>query len=257
MNSSPLQSSRFFVSKVALPSLLFVGLCSLPMASYGLQQADLDLSKLLEQGVRAQLQSDAARALGPGAKPASKLKVEVSIGALDPRLQLAPCQRIEPFVPPGVRLIGRTVMGVRCLEGAQWSVTVPITVRVTGPAWVANGALAAGTLVSQSDFSLETLELSRESGQAMSELAQLTGRVLTRPLAPGQILRAEHLRLAPEVQAGDVMQVKVQGSGFHMVYDAIAMNAAAEGQPIRVRTEHGKVLSGLLRGRSLYIQVSM
>src|SRR5437867_13048141 len=45
-------------------------------------------------------------------------EVEISVGEPDPRLTLAPCARYEPFLPPGARLIGRTSLGVRCVEGA-------------------------------------------------------------------------------------------------------------------------------------------
>src|SRR6185369_7269807 len=50
-------------------------------------------------------------------------RIEVVVGALDPRLRLAPCDRIEPFLPAGMRLWGRSRIGLRCKEGrTNWSV---------------------------------------------------------------------------------------------------------------------------------------
>ena len=49
-------------------------------------------------------------------------RVEVTLGELDPRLRLAPCNRIDPFVPPGQRLWGRSKVGLRCADGARWTV---------------------------------------------------------------------------------------------------------------------------------------
>ena len=39
------------------------------------------------------------------AAPAGRIEVEV--GTLDPRLKLAPCERIEPYLPTGTRLWGK------------------------------------------------------------------------------------------------------------------------------------------------------
>ena len=59
----------------------------------------------------------------------SPLRMEVSVGTLDERLRLAPCARIEPYLPAGAKLWGRTRLGLRCLEGAtRWNVFLPITV---------------------------------------------------------------------------------------------------------------------------------
>src|SRR5574344_1861168 len=65
------------------------------------------------------------------------LRMEVQVGQLDPRLRLAPCARVEPFLPAGTRLWGRTRLGLRCVQGAvQWTVFLPITIQAWGPAWV-------------------------------------------------------------------------------------------------------------------------
>jgi flagellar basal body P-ring formation protein FlgA len=197
---------------------------------------------------------DPARSAGtPSGSP--NLQVEVSLGTLDSRLQLAPCGRIEPFLPTGARLWGRSVIGVRCLSGANWSITLPVQVTISGPALVASRSLNAGSMPSEQDFQLDFVELSREPGTPIMDIAQLKGKVLSRTLTTGQVLRTEHLRLLPSVNIGDPVQVKLLGEGFTLVYDGVALNAAADGQVIRVRAENGKVLSGQLRARSLQIQL--
>ncbi len=198
--------------------------------------------------------TDKARA-GGQTQGIGGFQVDVNLGALDSRLQLAPCQRIEPFLPNGARLWGRSVIGVRCLAGANWSVTLPVQVNISGPALVASHALTAGSVPSEQDFQLAFVELSREPGMPISDLAQLKGRALTRALTPGQVLRADHLRVLPTVNIGDPVQVKLIGQGFTLVYDGVAINAAADGQIIRVRAENGKILSGPLRARGLQIQL--
>ena len=82
----------------------------------------------------------------------SALKMEVILGTLDSRLRLAPCNRVEPFLPPGSRLWGRTRMGLRCADGAaRWSVFLPVTVKAYGLAWVIKGNMAAGSVLTPDD----------------------------------------------------------------------------------------------------------
>lgn len=182
-------------------------------------------------------------------------RVEVTVGQLDPRIQLAPCGRIEPFLLPGVRLWGRASIGVRCIEGANWSVSLPVTVSVFGRALVANAAMAAGATPAETDFRLDEIDLTREPGTLVTEPTQFANRVLARPMAAGQALRADYLRIPSTIVAGDPVKVRVVGDGFSIAADAIALAPAGEGQPLRVRTENGKILSGRVRDRIVEIRL--
>src|SRR5947209_20275302 len=63
-------------------------------------QAGETLDSGLEQQVR-QLALDGTRHA-----PAGVARVDVQVGQLDPRLRLAPCQKVEPYLPAGTRLWG-------------------------------------------------------------------------------------------------------------------------------------------------------
>jgi len=191
-----------------------------------------------------------ARQVAPGAG-----RVEVSVGQLDPRLVLAPCARIEPYLLPGTRLWGRTSIGVRCLEGATWNVSLPVTVTVRGVALVAAEPLASGAVPGPASFRLEEVELTKEPGAPVTDLSQLVGRSLTRGLAAGQVLRQDHLRATPTVAAGDPVRVRLVGQGFAIQADGQALAPAAEGQPVRVRTENGRIVAGTLRGRTVEVGI--
>jgi len=87
--------------------------------------------------------------------PESPLRMEVQVGKLDPRLRLAPCQQIAPWLPAGTRLWGRTRIGLRCADSTvRWNVFVPITIHAFGPAWVLTHPVAAGALLSENDATL-------------------------------------------------------------------------------------------------------
>ena len=69
----------------------------------------------LEQLARDWLQPAIDQAMAQdGGMP---LRAEVVMGNLDSRLRLAPCQAIEPYLPPGTKLWGRSRIGLRCTDG--------------------------------------------------------------------------------------------------------------------------------------------
>jgi flagella basal body P-ring formation protein FlgA len=174
-------------------------------------------------------------------------RVEVNVGRLDERLQLAPCANVEPYLPGNARLWGKTQIGLRCTAGAAWNVFLPVEVRVFGQALVASRPIAYGQPVGQGDLQLEEVELSREAGAALTDPNSLDGKTATRAIAPGQILRAEHFRAPPAVGAGDTVQLIYNGSGFSVSASGRSLGAAADGMPVRVQTESGRVVQGIAR----------
>lgn len=197
------------------------------------------LGASLEQQVR-QLAMNGTEAASSGAP-----RVEVSVGQLDPRLRLAPCQHIEPYVPDGIRLWGKSRIGLRCTEGAvKWNVYLPITVKVFGTALVATGGLPAGSVLTAADVTPAEVDLAEDSSAPVVDPAAAVGRTLARALAPGQSLRLSSLKVRQWFSAGETVTVVAQGNGFSVAGEAQALNNGIEGQPVRVRTEGGRVLIG-------------
>jgi flagella basal body P-ring formation protein FlgA len=178
-------------------------------------------------------------------------RVEVEVGEFDPRLALAPCARAEPYLLPGTRLWGRTVIGVRCTEGATWRATLPVQVRVFAPALIAARPMPAGTALTADDVRIDEIEISRESGTVLTNPTLLRDQVTVRAIAPGQPIRADMLRARPVVAAGELVRVSYQGDGFLIVADGRALASAAEGQSVRVQIESGRILSGTARSGRL------
>jgi flagellar basal body P-ring formation protein FlgA len=155
-------------------------------------------------------------------------EVEVVVGEPDPRLKLAPCARMEPFVPTGARLMGRTSLGVRCLEGANWVVYLPVQIKLFVDAWVAARPLARGQVVGAEDARLEHIDVAALNGNAVLPDMPLVGRTATRTLSPGEPFRRDALRAVPVVQPGDAVQVIALGTGFAAQTAGKALTAASK-----------------------------
>lgn len=188
-----------------------------------------------------------ARSTAAARAPAGA-RVLASAGVLDPRLQLAPCAQTEAHLPRGTPVWGRTRVGLRCTQGSvAWSIFVPVHIQVLAPALATAAALPAGARLAPGDLS--TVEVDWAAGGAPFVTgADLVGRVLARPVPAGHALRAADLQARQWFAAGDTVRIRASGPGFAITGDGQALSNGIEGQPARVRTDQGRVLSGLPSG---------
>mgnify|MGYP003466519632 CR=1 FL=1 len=180
------------------------------------------------------------------------LRVQISVGRLDPRLRLAPCTTVQPYLPTGTRLWGAARIGLRCADaGVRWNVFLPITVDVFGPGLVAATALPVGASLTAADLKPASVNLSASSSAALATTELTIGRTLARPLQPGDTLRNADLRARQWFAAGDSVRLVAAGSGWRIHGEGQALNPGLEGQTVRVRTESGRIVSGLATGERL------
>ena len=178
--------------------------------------------------------------------PGRPLRTEVQLGAMDPRLKLAPCQPVQAFLPPGTRPAGVTRVGLRCQQGkTQWSVTLPAVVKLWSPSLVARSTLPAGTMLEARHLAEAEVDLAASSDSAVMAAPQALGRTLVQALAAGQALRQADLKQRRWFNAGDTVRIVASGPGFAITTEGQALGPGVEGQPTRVRTEGGRIITGL------------
>jgi flagella basal body P-ring formation protein FlgA len=183
--------------------------------------------------------------------------MEITVGELDSRLRLAPCTRVEPYLPPGTRLWGKTRLGLRCLDGsAKWNVFLPVTIKAYGQAWVIKGQVSAGAALTQDDVMEAEVDWAEQREAIISNPDQWLGQVANRALTSGQALRQGMIRPAEVFRAGAQIRVQVQGAGFEITSDGQALSAGVVGQPARVKMGNGHVMSGeVLDSRTVRLEI--
>lgn len=176
---------------------------------------------------------------------AAPLRLEVKVGSLDGRLKLAPCGNVEPYLPPGSRLWGRTRVGLRCVDGvSRWNVSLPVVVNAYGNAWVIKGSIPAGAVLTEDDVVEAEVNWAEESSPVLRDRSLWVGQIATRQLMTGQAVRQGMVKPAQVFQAGTQVRVVAQGAGFQVSSGAQALSAGVVGEVARVRLENGKVASG-------------
>jgi flagella basal body P-ring formation protein FlgA len=171
----------------------------------------------------------------------------MAVGALDSRLRLAPCGNVEAYLPPGARLWGHSRVGLRCVDGmAKWNVSIPLTVKAFGQAWVVRGQVLAGNPLAQSDVVSVEVDWAEETSPVLLDPALWLGQTAARNLSTGQVLRAGLVRPTQVFQAGTQVRVVAEGTGFAISSDAQALSVGVVGQMARVRMDNGRIASGMV-----------
>ena len=175
------------------------------------------------------------------------LRMEVDVGALDERLRLAPCARIEPYLPAGARLWGRSRLGLRCLEGpTRWNVFLPLTIKAFGPAWVLTSNVPAGTALTEADAMQAEVDWAAESASVLADPSMWVGQVTSRALVSGQALRQSMVRAPHAFKVGAQVRVVAEGPGYAVTSMGQALVAGAVGQTVRIRMANGRIISGIV-----------
>lgn len=172
-------------------------------------------------------------------------KVACKVDEIDQRIMLPKCARLEAFLPAGSHLIGKTSVGVRCSGNNGWSIFVPVQIRISLNLLVSARQLPPGHILQEQDLASQTTETSHTGG--FTDPKQVLGKLLRYGITAGQVLREDMLRLPYSVTQGQVVQLAVQGSGFSIRSEGVALNNASEGQTVQIRTRSGRVISGIAR----------
>lgn len=179
------------------------------------------------------------------AAAAAPLRMEVTVGALDSRLRLAPCARVEPYLPPGARLWGNTRLGLRCVQGpVKWSVFLPVSVKAYGQAWVMRRDVASGVTLTEDDLMVAEVDWAAEPSPVLATPQAWQRQVALRFLTTGQTLRQNMVRPAQVFQAGAMVRVVAQGAGFQITSEGQALTAGVVGQVVKVRMDNGRIVTG-------------
>lgn len=247
-----------------MAGLLMLLLAGITLAGCGRAQAqtvpaatatNADNNAGLEKIASDWLRPSLATALGE--QGGSPLRPEVVMGTLDTRLRLAPCNKVEPHLPAGTRLWGRSRIGLRCVDGpTRWNVFVPVTVKAWGPAWVIRHPVASGATLTQDDAEVAEIDWAEQNASVLASPALWVGQQAAYALQPGQALRQNMVRAAPAFAAGALVRVSAAGTGFQVVVTGEALGPGLNGQSARVKLPGGRVVTGVVRdGQSIEIDL--
>ena len=208
--------------------------------SAGLSHAktENDWRELTQSWIASELQSGKA-------KLPNHLRLEVQVGQLDTRLSLSPCEKVEPFLPAGTVLWGRSRIGLRCASpDARWQVFMPITIKAYGQALTLVSNLPAGTVLTADHVQEAEVDWAANASPIVLASQDWLGKSLSRNLSTGEALRASMLRAAPAFAAGTKVKLLLKAPGFELASEGQSLSPGKLGEQVRVRLDNGRIVTG-------------
>lgn len=160
---------------------------------------------------------------------------------------LAACTTLEPFMPTGARLWGRTTVGVRCAGERPWTVYLQAKVTVQATYYVAARQIAPGEPLSAADLVARDGDLTVLPLAVITDPAQAIGSTALARISAGLPLRQDLLKSAASVLAGQTVRVVAAGPGFTISAEGSALANAAPGQSVRVRMAAGQIVTAIVK----------
>ncbi|WP_175822957.1 flagellar basal body P-ring formation chaperone FlgA [Burkholderia sp. BCC0419] len=160
---------------------------------------------------------------------------------------LAACTTLEPFLPTGARLWGRTTVGVRCAGERPWTVYLQAKVAVQATYYVAARQIAPGEPLSAADLVARDGDLTVLPLAVITDPAQAVGATALARISAGLPLRQDLLKSAASVSAGQTVRVVAAGPGFTISAEGSVLANAAPGQSVRVRMAAGQIVTAIVK----------
>ncbi len=224
--------------------LVCVRLCLVLWAGVSVPALAQDQAAQIAQESQVWLENAVANTRPSGAAP---LRMVVQVGALDSRLSLAPCAQVEPYMPVGTRLWGKTRIGLRCIDGpSRWNVFLPVQVQAFGQTWVMRSDVPSGATLALDDAVLSEVDWAHENQSVLADPEMWVGQTATRALRTGQVLRYGMVKPSQVFQAGSMVRIIAKGPGFSVTSGGQALSAGIVGEMARIRVDNGRVVSGLV-----------
>ena len=179
-------------------------------------------------------------------------QVIVNIDKIDKHLSLPKCTQLEPFVPAGNRLWGKTSIGVRCNNQVKnWTIYVQAEINVMADVLHIARPVPMGQILAYEDISFKNVNLTHMPDGISIDLAQVIDKVAITNLTAGQPLRLQMLRAPYVILRGQKVNLVIQGRGFSISSEGQALADAAEGKIVQVRNKSGRITTGIARNHSI------
>ncbi|MCX2523099.1 flagellar basal body P-ring formation chaperone FlgA [Larsenimonas rhizosphaerae] len=165
-----------------------------------------------------------------------------------PHGALGPCPVAAPFMPTAGRPWGRITVGVKCPGSPPETRYFQADVSVQGTYYVARSPLNAGHRITSGDLVAVSGDLTTLSNRLATSADTLTGQITTRRIGQNTPILTSMVKSPQVIKRGHDVRVIARGQGFHLTSAGIALNGAARGESVRIKTSRGTILRGIASG---------
>lgn len=142
-----------------------------------------------------------------------------------------------------LRLTGNKSVVAQCGNKRKF---IQITVQAQGTWWTTIRPIRPGTVIQAEDIQPRTGSLERLPAGLIFSQDNIIGQTTTRSINLGQPVVESQLRKGWAVVSGQEVDILATGEGFQIRVKGKALDSAAAGQPVRISTRSGQIVTGLV-----------
>lgn len=170
-------------------------------------------------------------------------RTEIEVGYIDPRLRLPACPGHPELSLNGTgKALGKVQVRVQCSGDRAWTKYIPAEIKIYESVLVANHNLNRGTLLDDSHFSLQEMDIGQLRRTPLFLAEDAIGKELKYSLTAGSPLSLESLQLPKVVQRGDMVQLVAETESLQVRQQAEALEDGEIGKVIDVRNTSSRLV---------------
>lgn len=189
---------------------------------------------------------------------ASYSQPQVVVEPMDKRLRLNQCgQALQTFSNSSANSVGNRTIGVKCQSPSEWTVYVPVRVKVMKQVVVAARPLAANRNLTRQDVRLQAMDIADLRQGYISSPQQVVGQQLKYPLAVGRVVPSRSLKLEKIVRRGEQIVLVAAAGSMEVRMNGTALDDASIGDRVKVKNSSSeRVVEGIVEGPGI-VKVTM
>lgn len=173
---------------------------------------------------------------------------QVLVESLDNRLRLQRCEKtLKTFSNSAANTVGSRTIGVKCPAATEWTVYVPVKVKVMKPVVVAAKPLAPHTTLSAADVRMQVMDIAELRQGFLESTAQIEGQQLRYPLSVGSVIPSRGLKQEKVVRRGEQIVLVAAAGSMEVRMNGTALEDASVGDKVRVKNSSSeRVVEGIV-----------
>lgn len=170
-------------------------------------------------------------------------RIEVSVGYIDPRLNLPKCGTdLSVSLNGNQQGLGKLQVKVNCQGNQPWTKFVPAEVSLFAEVLVASENIRRGTMIEERHIRLMETNLAKLRRTPVSDRDLVIGMELKYPLTSGGAFSLESLSKPVLVERGDLVQLVAESKNLKIRQQGEALQDGALGKIINVRNSSSEMV---------------
>lgn len=168
-------------------------------------------------------------------------KVEISVTAIDPRINIKPCiSTLKANIPENHN--GRNInVKIYCEDSTPWQLFIPVRISQEIPVLVTTNVLAKGSVVDASNTEIEFINVNNIRGESVDNLSPVAGGRLKRRLSKGAVVSPRNICL---VCKGEAVTIIARSDDFMIKTRGIALSDGSQGEQVEIKnTKSGRMIN--------------